>query len=212
MAISREEIEQIATRTADEVMERVREREHDSLMLHSVVYAYGSPGIVVDEPLAKASPCRCIEYRPGKKLCFSKGIIGALSDDQEKIYCPTTVPLESPGLERRMESWMESVETCKAEIAEIPKGERLEPWLTCMSRELATKEIRVEIGSSVCDRYTGACGRIVDILDDEVLIEPTAIRRKIDQKYLESTEPPIRVKKVNLAPDHLRRYELGERQ
>jgi len=211
MPLTKEEITQIATRTADEVMERVRERERDSLLLNSIPYAYGSPGIVVNEATAKASPCRCIEYRPGKKLCFSKGIVGALSDEQEKIYCPTIVPLESPGLERRMESWMESVETCKAEIAEIPKGERLEPWLSCMSRQLAAKEIRVEIGSSVCDRYTGSCGRIVDILDDEVLIEPTTIKGKIDQEYLESTEPFIRVKKVNLAPDHLRRYELGER-
>lgn len=136
MPLTKEEIGQIATRTADEVMERVRERELDSLMLHSTPYAYGSPGIVVDEALAKATPCRCIEYRPGKKLCFSKGIIGALSDEQEKIYCPTTVPLESPRLERRLEGWMGAVETCKAEIAEIPKGERLKPWLSCMSREL----------------------------------------------------------------------------
>ncbi len=137
MPLSNEEITEIATKTADEVMERIREREHDSLLLNSVPYAFGSPGIVVNEALAMATPCRCLEYRPGKKLSFSKGIIGALSDEQEKIYCPTTVPLESPGLERRLESWMESVETCKAEIAEIPKGERLEPWLSCMSRELA---------------------------------------------------------------------------
>lgn len=112
------------------------------LLLHSVPYSEGSPGIVVNEVVAKTSPCRCIEYRPGKKLCFSKGIIGALSDEQEEIYCPTTVPLESPGLERRMKSWMGAVETCKVEIAEIPKGERLEPWLSCMSRELAAREVK----------------------------------------------------------------------
>lgn len=137
MPLTKEEISEIATQTADEVMARVREREHDSLMLHSVPSAYGSPGIVVNEATAMASPCRCIEYRPGKKLCFSKGIVGALSDEQEKIYCPTTEKLESPGLEKRLEGWMESVGTCKAEIATIPKGERLEPWLSCMSRELA---------------------------------------------------------------------------
>jgi len=141
MALSREEITQIATRTADEVMERVRERERDSLMLHSTPYAYGSPGVVVNEAVAMASPCRCIEYRPGKKLCFSKGIVGALSDEQEKVYCTTTVPLESPGLEKRLDDWMESVGVCKAEIAPIPKGERLEPWLSCMSRELSTRGI-----------------------------------------------------------------------
>lgn len=139
--MTREEVHQIAMATADEVMSRMREREHDSLMLHSTPYAFGSPGIVVSEATAKATPCRCIEYRPGKKLCFSKGIIGALSDEQEKMYCPVMEPMESPGLEKRLEGWMESVETCKAEIAAVPKGERLEPWLSCMSRELASHGI-----------------------------------------------------------------------
>lgn len=142
MPLTEEETKQIGIVVADEVVRRLRERERDHLMLQSIPYAYGSPGIVVDEALARATPCRCLEYRPGKKLCFSKGIIGALSDEQEEIYCPTTVPLDSPGLERRLESWMGAVETCKAEIAEIPKGERLEPWLGCMSRELAAREVK----------------------------------------------------------------------
>lgn len=137
MSLTKEEIGEIATTTADEVMARVREREQDSFMLHSIPYAYGSPGIVVDEAKAKATPCRCIEYKLGKKLCFSKGIVGALSDEQEEIYCPTVEALESPGLEKRLKDWRGAVEICKAEIAEIPKGERLEPWLKCMSRELA---------------------------------------------------------------------------
>ncbi|GAI75655.1 unnamed protein product, partial [marine sediment metagenome] len=76
MPLNSGEITEIATRTADEVMERIRDQEHDSLLLNSVPYAYGSPGIVVDEALARATSCRCLEYRPGKKLCFSKGIIG----------------------------------------------------------------------------------------------------------------------------------------
>lgn len=38
-------------------------------------------------------------------------------------------------------------------------------------------EVVVGIGSSVCDKYTGTCGRIVDILNDEVLIEPTRIKK-----------------------------------
>lgn len=138
MALTEKEVKEIAIATADEVMDRQREQEHDSLMLHSVPYAYGSPGIVVNEAVAKASPCRCFEYEPGKKLCFSKGIVGALSDDQEKVYCPTVEKLESPGLERRLKSWMGAKTICKAEIETIPKGERLEPWLSCMSRELAT--------------------------------------------------------------------------
>lgn len=141
MGITSEDIEQIAKRTAEEVMDRMRYREHEELMLNSVPYIEGSPGIVVDEGVAKATPCRCIEYRPGKKLCFSKGIVGALSDEQEKLYCPTEEKLESPGLEKRLENWMGSVDICKAEIAKIPLGERLKPYLSCMSRELKARGV-----------------------------------------------------------------------
>jgi len=133
-----EEIQSIAAKVAEKLSENIAV---GNLLLHSVPYQEGSPGIVVNEATAMASPCRCIEYRPGKKLCFSKGIIGALSDEQEAIYCPVTEELESPGLEKRLKDWMDSVETCKAEIASIPKGERLEPWLGCMSRELGARSI-----------------------------------------------------------------------
>lgn len=148
MALSEAEIRGIAIATADEFMARQKELELDSLMLHSVPYAYGSPGIVVNEAVAKASPCRCFEYEPGKKLCFSKGIVGALSDEQEKIYCPTIEKLESPGLEKRLKSWMGAKTICKAEIEPIPKGERLGPWLGCMSRELTARGIEAGGGSS----------------------------------------------------------------
>lgn len=141
MAIDQVDIERIARRTADEVMARVREQEQDTMMLNSIPYAYGSPGIVVNSAVAMATPCRCVEYRSGKYLCFSKGMVGALSDPQEALYCNPRETMESPGLEKRMEHWMESVEVCKAEIAPIPKGERLEPWLSCMSRELGARGI-----------------------------------------------------------------------
>ncbi|MBA7684767.1 hypothetical protein ES703_93176 [subsurface metagenome] len=139
MALTEKEIRGIAVATADEVIARQRELELDSLMLHSTVYIHGSPGIVVNEAVAKSSPCRCFEYEPGKKLCFSKGIVGALSDEQEEIYCPSVEELKSPGLEKRLKSWMGAVTICKAEIKTIPEGEKLEPWLSCMGRELAAQ-------------------------------------------------------------------------
>ena len=42
-------------------------------------------GIVVDEEKAKKSPCYRID---GTDLVFSKGIVGALSDEQKEKYCP----------------------------------------------------------------------------------------------------------------------------
>lgn len=133
-----QEINEIAEKVAEKLSEDMLV---GNLMLHSVPYQGGSPGVVVDEALAMISPCSCIEYRPGKKLCFSKGIIGALSDEQESVYCSTMVEMKSPGLEKRLDNWMEAVKTCKAEIASIPKGERLELWLGCMSRELSARGI-----------------------------------------------------------------------
>lgn len=139
-------------REIDEIAEKVAEKLSEdmlvgNLLLHSVPYQEGSPGIVVNEAIAMASPCRCIEYRPGKKLCFSKGVVGALSDEQEEIYCPTVEELKSPGLEKRLKSWMGAVTICKAEIEHIPKGERLGPWLGCMSRELRARGLETGLRS-----------------------------------------------------------------
>jgi len=61
--------------------------------------------------------------------------------------------------------------------------------------------IRVGIGDSVCDRYTGSCGRIIDIINDEVMLEPTLVKKG----GLEVTEPPIRAKIANLELNHIRR-------
>ncbi len=44
-------------------------------------------GIVIDEEKAKESPCIKID---GTNLVFSKGIVGALSEEQRKKYCPIT--------------------------------------------------------------------------------------------------------------------------
>jgi len=142
MPLTEDEARAIGKVVAHEVVTALREADYDSLMLHSIPYMHGSPGIVVHEDVAKVSPCRCIEYQPGKKLCFKSGIIGALSDAQEATYCPTWEKMESPGLERRLAGWMEAKDICKAEIAPIPKGEKLAPWLTCMSRELSARGIR----------------------------------------------------------------------
>lgn len=65
----------------------------------------------------------------------------------------------------------------------------------------------IEIGTKVCDKYSGSCGRVVSIINDEVEIEPTIIKRGAHEEYLEVTEPPIRAKIANLEPDHIKRYE-----
>lgn len=116
----------------------------DNLLLHASGYAFGSPGIVVDELKARATPCKYVEYAPGKRIAWSPGIVGALTDEQERLYCPSWVRLERPGVVRRLRNWQEAVDTCKAEIAGLAeRHERLETFLGCMSRELKSRGIEV---------------------------------------------------------------------
>ena len=105
----------------------------------------GSPGIVVDPGVARATPCTRFDLGEKSELVFSKGVIGALDEGQKALLCTETVtkPL-SREQEQRLRGWRESADTCRQEIAEVPKGEQLEPWLTCMSRELKSRDIEVK--------------------------------------------------------------------
>lgn len=141
MALTDEEIDRIAERVAEKAVEKL---DVENLLLHSMPYLHGSPGIVVDEERAKASACKCVEYKPGKRLCWSPGIIGGLTDEQERTYCPTMIEIERPGTVGRMRKWQESVDACKAELAKIPEAageERARTWMRCMSRELAARGV-----------------------------------------------------------------------
>jgi len=105
----------------------------------------GSPGIVVDEGVARAAPCTRFDLGEGKELVFSKGVVGGLDEGQRALYCPETItqPL-SEEQQRRLRGWRESADVCKGEIAEIPKGEKLQPWLGCMSRELSARGMELK--------------------------------------------------------------------
>lgn len=110
-----------------------------SLMLHAVADMYGPGGIIIDEAKARSSPCHCVTYDKEKKLCFSPGIVGGLTDEQEKVYCPTTEEVEAPGLRKRLVDWQGSVKVCKTEMPPTDGIIRLETYLKCMSRELSRR-------------------------------------------------------------------------
>lgn len=105
----------------------------------------GSPGIVVDEGVARATPCTRFDLGEGKELVYSKGIVGGLDEGQKALYCPetTTKPL-SEAQQQRLRDWRDAANVCKGEIAEVPKGEQLQPWLGCMSRELSARGLELK--------------------------------------------------------------------
>ncbi len=56
------------------------------LLLHFGIEEAGSPAIILDEATARATPCSCFTYK-GKDLCWSRGAIGLLKQEQLDIYC-----------------------------------------------------------------------------------------------------------------------------
>ena len=101
-----------------------------------------SPGIVINEERAKASPCKCFTYK-GKDYCYSPGIIGMLEAGQVPLYCSAKEYEVRPGIKQRFEEFAEAAEAAHKRIEEIPKGERLVPWLTEMGKELRARGIEV---------------------------------------------------------------------
>jgi len=121
----------------DEVYNR-----HRGVTLSDWVTSPESPGIVINEERAKASPCKCFTYK-GKDYCYSPGIIGMLEAGQVPTYCPTKEYEVRPGIKQRFEEFAEAAEAAHERIEEIPKGERLIPWLTEMGKELRARGVEV---------------------------------------------------------------------
>jgi hypothetical protein len=110
------------------------------LLYHSMAHmnTEHSPGIVVYPDIAKASPCKCAKV-DGSELCFSPGIIGAMDEGQKELYCNPKMSFKSPALQQRLRIFKQAVKAAQKKVKDIPKGERLAPWLAAMSEELVKR-------------------------------------------------------------------------
>jgi hypothetical protein len=150
--VTAEMIEKLPARgTGLEIEKAIRDDDIDIemavgmfLLLHSVPHmdTASSPGIVVDRDIAASTPCRCAKVGESE-ICFSRGVVGALDAGQKEAYCKPKVYFESPGLEKRLGEFKEAVAAAQEKIKDIPKGERLEPWLSAMSKEFAKRGIEI---------------------------------------------------------------------
>ena len=77
--------------------------------------------IIVDDEIAKHSPCTCYVYDNGKKICYSIGAIGVLSDEQEKQFCKEQIVKGDlpPQMQERMDTFAHAVEVCKDTYREM---------------------------------------------------------------------------------------------
>ena len=116
----------------------------DDELVESLGAAEFSPGFVTDEGVARATPCTCFEMGSDKHLCFSKGVIGALDEGQQALFCPErkVKPL-SEGQRRRIEGFKRATRTCQERTEDLPKEERGPAFRTCVETELTSDGIKV---------------------------------------------------------------------
>jgi hypothetical protein len=103
----------------------------------------GSHGFVVDPAIARKSTCIGYQLRrdapPDAEpdLVFAKGVMGALDRDQVEMFCPTIQVRPLSDAQRdRLTAFTQAAQTCKVQVADLPSGDRLDPYLGCMSAEL----------------------------------------------------------------------------
>lgn len=116
----------------------------DDELVESLGAAEFSPGFVTDEGVARATPCTCFEMGSDKHLCFSKGVIGALDEGQQALFCPErkVKPL-SDEQRRRIEGFKRATRTCEERTEDLPKGERGPAFRACVETELTNAGIKV---------------------------------------------------------------------
>jgi hypothetical protein len=98
--------------------------------------------LIVDEETAWDTPCLRRELKHGGALYFSRGARGPLDEEQQARYCSAGV--ETLNLtaeqEERLERFAKAARHCHGEVAELPHGEEMEPYLSCMQAELRRRD------------------------------------------------------------------------
>ncbi|MBA7490871.1 hypothetical protein ES702_01414 [subsurface metagenome] len=111
-----------------------------AMLLNQLIEEFGSPGILVDPDIAKATPCRCYTVHDKPTICYSKGVMGTLSKAQKEAFCN---PLIKLGESERALKFAEAAKEAHKKIEKLPKGERLGPWLTEMGKKLRERGIEL---------------------------------------------------------------------
>lgn len=93
-------------------------------------------GIVVDEGLARESPCRRIALGDSSYLMYSKGVVGALSREQEPLYCERIEDMSlPPEVVERQRKLRDAALVCQTLVKDLEGHERLEPFMQCLSAQ-----------------------------------------------------------------------------
>ncbi len=98
-------------------------------------------GIVVDRAEAEATPCRCFKIDPDgpetpkNLMCFSKGVVGTLTNRQDEELCPErNIQPTSSALTKRMQIFKQL-----GQILDICLESEVEDPFRCIAQEAEKK-------------------------------------------------------------------------
>lgn len=90
-------------------------------------------GVVVDQGVARDGACTVLELDGGEPLAFHRGIVGALSKEQQQLYCMEREVRRPRDEERaRIEVFRQAATACAGE-------ETVQERIACLSRELTRR-------------------------------------------------------------------------
>lgn len=99
-------------------------------------------GIEIEE--LKKAPCKCFQIGPSKEahnlMCFRKGVIGTLTDEQETRLCDIKdIKPPTPALKKRINEFTEAIHAAQ----ERYKGEGIRTWLELVGQETRKRGIEL---------------------------------------------------------------------
>ena len=116
-------------------------KEKNSInLLNFAIKEFASPGILMNPALARKTSCKCYTYKGKPKLCFSKGIMGAMSKLQIQEFCN---PLIDLGESARLASFAKAAEKAHRKIEKVPKNKKFERWIKEMGEALREENVEI---------------------------------------------------------------------
>ena len=94
----------------------------------------------MDPKLARETPCKCYTHKGKPKLCFSEGIIGAMSKTQIEEFCN---PLIDLGESERLKAFEKAAKKAHKKIESTPEGKKFEKWIKVMGEELRESSVDI---------------------------------------------------------------------
>ena len=119
---------------SDEIDELLEEAV---FLMEDAVFGRPVPGVKL-EP----GPCKCFKIPASdgyteKDLCFRSGVLGTLTQEQNKKLCPEEQRIHmTDGLGKRIAILRRASTICKTQVTEKEKGTRWPLWWSCMGKTL----------------------------------------------------------------------------